>query len=377
MSAMHTFSLKTEVVSGVGTLERLREFHGERVGIVTDALMVKLGVADRVRQYLSGSAVTIYDKVTPDPPIASVKEGARELSAFRPTIIIGLGGGSAIDAAKAILAILREMNSRSRITFIAIPTTSGTGSEVTAYSVISDPEKGTKFPLVSDDLIPDIALLEPEFVRTVPPQITADTGMDVLTHALEAYVAHCATDFSDALAEKAVSLTFKNLPVVFADGQNVEGRIAMHNASCMAGMAFNSAGLGLNHGLAHAIGGRLHIPHGRINAMLLPYVIAFNAGLDTNSAEPAAERYARLARLLDLEGETALQGTQNLIDAIVGLNKRFGVPLTLKALGADMDVLAESKDALVASALADFCTSGNPRKASAEDVRRIIEKVAG
>lgn len=379
MTGIQRCFLKTEIVFGPHVLDRLEAFRGQRVGIITDAFMVESGAVDRIRAKLPECAVAVFGEAVPEPSLEGIAKGARFMAAFRPEMVIALGGGSSIDAAKAIVATLREMDLSRRITMVAVPTTSGTGSEVTAYAVISDPERGVKHPLCSEQIIPDMALLDPELVRTVPPHVTADTGMDVITHGLEAYVSNAATDFSDAFAEKALSLAFANLPAAFADGDDLAARAAMHHASCMAGMAFNASGLGLNHGLAHAIGGRLHIPHGRINAMLLPLVVEYNAGTLGALAPclPAANRYAEVARRLGLEGATVRAGVKNLARALTRLNERLGIPPTLRALGVDMGAYVRYGQELVQTALADTCTTTNPRKPDSKDVAELIRAVAG
>ncbi|MDR3438617.1 1-propanol dehydrogenase PduQ [Telmatospirillum sp.] len=379
MTGMQRFFLKTEVVFGDCALDRLGAFRGQRVGIITDAFMANSGVVDLIRSKLPECEVAVCGEAMPEPPLDEIVKGTRFMAAFRPDVIIGLGGGSSIDAAKAILATLREMDTSRRITMVAVPTTSGTGSEVTAYAVISEPDRGIKHPLCSDEIIPDVALLDPELVRTVPAKVTADTGMDVITHALEAHVSKGASVFSDAFAEKALCLAFENLPVAFVDGDNLAARQAMHHASCMAGMAFNSSGLGLNHGLAHAIGGRLHISHGRINAMLLPLVVEYNAGTcgDFATPLPAAKRYAEMARRLGLESPSVRAGVKTLARALAGLNGRLGIPPTLRALGVDMDEYARSEQDLVQTTLADSCTATNPRQPAPEDVMKLIRAVAG
>ncbi len=379
MTQMKRFSMRTEVIVGTDALEALTRFRGKRVAIITDAFMAASGIVERITKRLIDCEIEAYTGVVPDPPLPEIARGARALAPFRPDAIVAVGGGSSIDAAKAILSVLTELNPDRSITLVAVPTTSGTGSEVTTYAVVSDPETRTKYPLTSEALRPALALLDPDLVRSVPPKITADTGMDVITHAIEAYVATGATDFTDALAEKAFCLAFHNLPIAFANGDDLAARAALHAASCMAGMAFDAAGLGLNHGLAHAIGGRFHLPHGRINAMLLPLVVAFNAGM--TSAEtpllPSAARYAELARRVGLGGGDDRRATAMLIAAFGLLNKRFGIPATLRDAGVDKADLSAAATSVVGSALADPCTACNPRRPSSEDVSRLLDAVAG
>mgnify|MGYP000303690704 CR=1 FL=1 len=376
---MQRFFLKTEIVFGTRVLDRLEDYRGRRVGIITDDFMVKSGMVDRLRGKLPGEALHVFGEVVPEPPIDLVRKGVRSMAGFGAEVIIALGGGSPIDAAKAILATLRELDTSRHIPLVAIPTTSGTGSEVTEYAVISEPERGLKHPLRSKEIIPDVALLDPELVRSAPPKITADTGMDVITHALEAYVSLGATDFSDAFAEKALALAFTNLPAAFADGGDLAARGGMHHASCMAGMAFNAAGLGLNHGMAHAIGGRMHLPHGRLNAMLLPLIIEYNAGTAGGPAalRPAVYRYAEIARLLGLGESSPWASVTALAQALRDMNQQFGIPSTLRAAGVDMDELGRCADDMVQTALADTCTASNPRKPAPAEVAALLRAVAG
>ncbi|PWC32876.1 1-propanol dehydrogenase PduQ [Azospirillum sp. TSO35-2] len=378
MTMTQRFFLKTEILFGDGLYDRLEVFRGRRIGIVTDGFMVRSGMVGRLQGKLPPCELAVFAEVVPEPPVDGIAKGARVLAEFRPDAVVALGGGSVIDAAKAMLATLREMGGPD-IVLVAVPTTSGTGSEVTCYAVISEPERGIKHPLRSPEMVPDLALLDPDLVASVPPAVTADTGMDVITHALEAYVATGATDFSDAFAEKALSLAFAKLPAAYADGGDRAARAALHNASCMAGMAFNAAGLGLNHGLAHAIGGRFHLPHGRINAMLLPLVVDYNAGTQDGFGPglPAAERYAEIARRVGLEASTARGGAKALARAIARMNDRFGIPATLRAAGTDMDDYARAQDQLVEAALADACTASNPRTPTAGEVAGLIRAVGG
>ncbi len=382
MSRYQCFFPKTEVVFGPGLLERLQAFRGQKAGIVTDAFMAKSGALDRVRGGLAGCELAVFDEVVPEPSVETVSAGVRLFAEFGPDVVVALGGGSPIDAAKAVVAVLREMWPERKIPFVAIPTTSGTGSEVTSFAVISDPAKGKKFPLVSPDLVPDVALLDAELVRTAPPKVTADTGMDVITHAIEAIVSTGASDFSDAFAEKALELAFLHLPGAFQDGDNMVAREAMHHASCMAGLAFSASGLGLNHGLAHAIGGLMHVVHGRINAMLMPLVISFNAGFWAganvpDALLPAAKKYARIAGKVGLDAPAARAGTTALVRQISALNARFGIPATLRQMGVDMDLYSRNEGRLIEAALDDACTASNPRKPTRSDVSALLRAIGG
>ncbi|PKU26344.1 1-propanol dehydrogenase PduQ [Telmatospirillum siberiense] len=377
------FSLKTDIVYGPGLLDRLEDFRGQRIGIITDAVMVSSGALERIRARLPDCVVTVFADVAPETPLGVIMKGTACLAEFAPDVIIALGGGSSMDTAKAIRASLREIDGSKRIILIAVPTTSGTGSEVTNYTVVSDPEQGRKYPLCSDDILPDIALLDPELVKSVPPHITADTGMDAITHGLEAYVSTKASDFTDAFVEKALDLAFSSLPLAYADGNDLRAREAMHHASCMAGIAFNAAGLGLAHALAHAIGGRFHISHGRINAMLLPHVIEFNAGIYNSSVASSAsclvtaKRYSAIGRRLGIESPTVKGGAKNLARAVSRLNARLSIPATLKALGIDMAEYARGEEELIQSALADTCLATNPLKPASEDIKALIRTLAG
>ncbi|AZB71219.1 iron-containing alcohol dehydrogenase [Cereibacter sphaeroides] len=379
MTRYQSFSPRTEIVFGEGLLDRLHAYRGQRIGIVTDEFMARSGPLERVLAHLEGCTVEIFAEAIAEPPLSTVASGARLFIRFRPDVVLALGGGSPIDAAKAILAVVRNADPGHPIRLVAIPTTSGTGSEVTAFAVISDPDNDRKFPLISADLVPDVAILDPEFVRTAPPKVTADTGMDVITHAIEAVVARGASHFSDAFAEKALELAFPALPRAYDNGNDLAARDAMHQASCLAGMAFTEAGLGINHGLAHAIGGQLHLVHGRINAVLLPHVIAWNAGLedDAPGCRETAGRYARIAQRVGLDVPGTRAGVIALIRAIEALNQRFGIPSSLRGLGVAIEEYRRAIPDLAAAAFADACTAGNPRRPGLADLARILDRAGG
>ncbi len=379
---MQEFSFSTRIFFGEGALERLRRVEDRRVLIVTDRFMVQIGAIDRVVPYLTRCEVSVFDGVVPDPPIEVVAAGVKAFEECQAETVIAVGGGSTIDAAKAIRAIAKKVLQveTDKMECFAIPTTSGTGSEVTDYAVITDNARGVKYPLDSQALRPPVAILDPSLTASAPPTVTADAGMDVLTHALEAYVSTKANDFSDAMCEKAVSLVFRFLPLAFQDGEDLLARTEMQNAACMAGLAFNSVGLGINHGLAHAIGGKLHIAHGRINAMLLPKVLAFNADLSHlvgGEYSLAAKKYQRIAKIMDFPAATVRLGVSNLISEIERLNHMLQIPSTLKEWGADLAEVEAMRGELAAAALADVTYATNPRRADENQVFELLGQVMG
>lgn len=376
---MSNFQIKTKIEFGAGALDYLKSIKGKKVFIVTDPFMIKSGMINKVTDKLSGTNYQIFSDIVPDPPIELVVKGVEEVTKFAPEVMVALGGGSAIDAAKAIMDFSRKIGKLHDMQFVAIPTTSGTGSEVTSFAVITDKEKGIKYPLVSDELLPNVAILEPELVKSVPPAIVADTGMDVLTHAVEAYVSTSATDFSDALAEKAVELVFEYLKRSYDSQDDMEAKEKMHNASCLAGIAFNLASLGINHAIAHNIGGKLHVPHGRTNALLLPHVIDFNAHIDgynPSSYTLAARKYAKLAQLVGLQGSNTRMYVRNFVHEIVKLQKEMNMPQTLRECKVEPGELNKVKGEIAKFALEDACILTNPRKATTGDVLEILHKLS-
>lgn len=361
-----------KIYFGEEAISSLSALNNKRVAIVTDEFMVSSGKTRYLIDVMPHAAISIFSEVKPDPNIDILKAGAEKFKAFKPDAIIALGGGSALDAAKGIKVTLEEHYRSQAIELIAIPTTSGSGSEVTSYAIISDPKNGRKYPLVAQELVPDMAILDPNLVLSVPRHITVDTGMDVLTHAIEALVSTGANDFSDALAEKAIALVWQYLPQVCNDESNLQFRSHIHNASCMAGMAFNSSGLGLVHGMAHAIGGMLHIPHGKINAMLLPLIIEFNAAA---AAPLTLERYIKCARIMGVEHENSQIAISHLVKKIRLINRQFGIPATLKELGTDKPLFESLRQPLIDAALADGCTITNPRQPNVQDIDRLLSLI--
>ncbi|MEV2349187.1 1-propanol dehydrogenase PduQ [Paenibacillus larvae] len=377
---MDKISFKTDIYMGQGALDRLTELRNKRIFVVTDPFIVKSGMINLLFERLHESNKQyIFSNIVPDPPIEVVTEGLEALSSFNTDMIIAVGGGSAIDAAKAMKIFAKKLMNQQDIPFVAIPTTSGTGSEVTSFSVISDKKKNIKYPLVSHDMLPEEAILDPELVKSVPDFITADTGMDVLTHAIEAYVSTKANDISDALAEKALKLVFAYLPKAHKDGSDLEAREKMHNASCLAGMAFNIASLGLNHGIAHVAGAKFKIAHGRMNSLLLPHVIEFNAdykpGYGKDEGNAAAARYAEISRSLGLPASNSRSGVRSLVQAIKQLQKQLKMPQTLKDCNIAYSTLEEMQEAIAQGALKDGCTATNPRVPSDADVIGILNKM--
>lgn len=367
------FFSSPRVYFGDGAITVLSRLNNMRVAIVTDEFMVTSGKVAYLTEQMAQASVSVYDKVRPDPCTDILQQGAAQFKAFRPEVIIALGGGSALDAAKGIKATLEDYYQQNNIQLIAIPTTSGSGSEVTSYAIISDPINGRKYPLVSQALVPDTAILDPKLVLSVPRHIAVDTGMDVMTHAIEARVSSGANDFSDALAEKALALTWQYLPQIWQDEKDIAARSHMHNASCMAGMAFNSAGLGLVHGMAHAIGGMFHIPHGKINAMLLPLVIEFNA---VHASAETSVRYSQCAAILGIAPSEPAPMISQLVAKIRQFNQQFDIPRTLKDLGTDLAAFEKMRPALTEAVLADSCTTSNPYAPCAQEIDLLLSCLA-
>lgn len=373
-------------------LAKMPDIH--RVMIVTDAMMVKLGYVEKLeyhlRQRRTPVAIEVFSDVEPDPSTKTVERGAEMMRSFEPDCIIALGGGSPMDAAKGMwlfyeypdtdfdnlkqkfLDIRKRTFKYPRLgqkaKFVAIPTTSGTGSEVTSFAVITDKEKGnTKYPLADYELTPDVAIIDPEFVYSLPKTAVADTGMDVLTHAIEAYVSVMASDYTDGLAIKAIQLVFENLVKSYREACP-KAREKMHNASTLAGMAFANAFLGINHSLAHKWGAQYHTAHGRTNAILMPHVIRYNAKKPTKFASfpkydhfVADVRYAEIARILGLPARTTEEGVKSLIEAIRGLNRELGIPESFQELGFDPKDFESRVDYLADRAFEDQCTTANPK----------------
>ena len=388
-------------------LEKMRDI--SRVFIVTDPVMQQLGYVDKALYYLrkrgAPVAIEIYSDVEPDPSTKTIFKGVEEMKRFNPDCILALGGGSAIDAAKGMWLFYEHENTSfdglklkfldirkrsfpypklgKKAKFVAVPTTSGTGSEVTAFSVITDKENGNiKYPLADYELTPDVAIIDPQFCLTMPKDITADTGIDVLTHAIEAYVSILASDYTDALALKAIELVFNYLPRAYKYGAtDFEAREKMHNASAIAGMAFTNAFLGINHSLAHKLGGEFHIPHGRANAIILPHVIKYNSGKPTKfAAFPkyktfiADRKYYQIAKYLGFEAETVEQGVDSLIKEVEKLLKEVNIPTSLSEAGVEEKLFNEKLTRLATNAFEDQCTTTNPRYPLITELKTILVK---
>ena len=383
---MKRFKLSTEVLFSEDAINALLDVKDVNAVLITDKFMVDSGMADIILKKLANcKEVSVFSEVIPDPPMDLIERGVNFLADKDCDVVISLGGGSSIDAAKAIVymagkvELAQNPDETKRIKHIALPTTSGTGSEVTQFAVVTDSKTGVKIPLIDETLMPDIAILDPELVKSAPPFITADTGMDVITHALEAYVSETASDCSDCLAEKAAELAFEYLPKAYRNGYDIKARDKMHRASCLAGMSFSLVNLGLNHGIAHALGAIFHIPHGRANALVLPYVIEFNADMAREAAKhsnDSAKKYQKLARIIGLPASTPKVGVSNLIAEINRLLKYMDRPMCITECGVTLEEFEANREEIIRRALADACTVANPRKVSAEDISKILDHIA-
>ena len=378
---MYKISYKTELHVGKGALQQLSHYKNEHILVVADPFLKTSGTLDAIlANFDDSNDIVVFTDIVPDPPIETVVSGIKSAGDKPISIVLSIGGGSAIDASKAMYYFAKKQGAFSEAILIAIPTTSGTGSEVTSFSVITDAERGTKYPLVTKEILPDVAILDADLVLSLPGNITADTGMDVLTHAIEAYVSTKATDFSDALAEKAIKLVFEYLPKAYKNGQDVEAREKMHAASTLAGMAFNTASLGINHSLAHAAGAKFHVPHGRLNSILMPHVIQYNAGIEFNNRnrqatdKTVASRYQDIAKLLGCSASSPVSGVRQLVEAIKKLQRKLEMPTSLREYGVKADAFAQYKVEISETALHDGCTPTNPRVPTAEELLKVLEK---
>lgn len=371
---MNSFYLPTKILMGKDSIRTILEGK-KRVFIVTDKFMHDSGRVSYITDELAktGGEYEIFSDVTPDPSISIISSGVERILEFKPDVVIALGGGSPIDAAKSIVYFAAKQCDLRDCQFVAIPTTSGTGSEVSRFAVITDTEKGVKYPLIDDKLLPDVAVLDATLVASLPPAVTADTGIDVFTHAIEAFVSTGRTDFSDAMAEKAIKLVYRYLLRTYREPENLEYRQRMHNASCLAGAAFSNAGLGINHSMAHALGAKFHIPHGRANGILLPYVMSYNAGC-TSKLTATANRYAKISRLLNLETASTRQSALNLIRTARHFIEELGMPLNIKSTGISEEEFERVLPEMVETALADRCTATNPEPVNAEAINDIFRK---
>ncbi|MBI9095827.1 MAG: iron-containing alcohol dehydrogenase [Sphaerochaeta sp.] len=372
----HEFSIPRTIYYGEGALEKLSLLKGKKAALVTGgSSMKKYGFLDQAEALLKKAGIEsiLIDGVEPNPSVETVMRGAKEMLAFDPDWIVAIGGGSAIDAAKVMWCFYEhpeitfesiiEPGSmpplRTKAQFIAIPSTSGTASEITAFSIITDTQSHIKYPIVAADMVPDIAILDPNIPMTMPPHITANTGMDVMAHALEAVVSIAATSFTDPYAIEAIKLVLENLPTAYKEPKNLVSREKMHEASALAGMAFTNASLGLVHSMAHKIGGEFGVTHGLSNAILLPYVISYN--------RKSTDKYAYAEKML---------GIKNISDEIQRLNREMDIPLTFKDC-TEVD-FAEEKflsvlDRMSQHAYEDPCTLTNPGTPNVADIKMIFE----
>ena len=379
---MSRFTIPRDLYYGDNAMEELKNLKGHKKAIIVTggSSMKRGGFLDKCEKILkdTGLEVKIFDGVEPDPSIETVYKGAEAMREFQPDVIVALGGGSALDAAKAMWVFYEYPEKkfddiktpftmpklRQKAIFAAIPSTSGTASEVTAFSVITDYSTNIKYPLADFEITPDIAILDYSIPMTMPETVSADTGMDALTHSIEAYVAGLRTDITDALAMKAIDMIVHNIEKAVKGDK--EGRAKLHVAQCLAGMAFSNALLGIVHSLAHKTGAEFHITHGRCNAILLPFVIQYNSKV-------CADRFADIARMLKLSGNTDAELTAALVNKVKELNTKLGIKQTYKDNGVTEDHFKQKADDIAKNAVADPCTGSNPRETDVANMKKVLE----
>ena len=379
------FTLPRDIYYGKDSLEVLKTIKGKKaILVIGGGSMKRAGFVDKIIGYLkeAGIETKLFEGVEPDPSVETVMKGAAAMREFEPDSIVALGGGSPIDAAKAMWVFYEYPDTtfeeiiqpfsfpelRKKAKFIAISSTSGTATEVTAFSVITDYAKGIKYPLADFNITPDIAIVDPALVATLPPHLVAHTGMDALTHAIEAYVSTLNSPFTDPLAIKAIQMVNEHLIKSFSG--DMSSREEMHYAQCLAGEAFSNALLGIVHSLAHKTGAAFstgHIPHGEANAIYLPYVIKYNA-------KNAEARYADIARSIGIDGTDA-ECVTKLCDKIDAMNAELNIPKTLKEFGIKEDEFKEKVNKIAELAVGDACTGSNPRPVDTESMAKILDAI--
>ncbi|HHQ4319894.1 TPA: iron-containing alcohol dehydrogenase [Clostridium perfringens] len=376
---MARFTLPRDIYHGKDSLEVLKSLEGKRAFIVIGGgSMKRFGFLDKVLSYLkeANMETKVFEGVEPDPSVETVMKGAKEMEEFNPDWIVSIGGGSPIDAAKAMWIFYEYPDFtfekaivpfglpklRRKAKFVAIPSTSGTATEVTAFSVITDYKAKIKYPLADFEITPDIAIVDPSLAETMPEKLVAHTGMDALTHAIEAYTASLRSNFTDPLALKAIEMV--NMHLVNSYKGDMEARGEMHEAQCLAGMAFSNALLGIVHSMAHKVGAVFHIPHGCANAIFLPYVIKYNR-------KACEDRYAQIARHIGLKGESERELTDALIDLINKFNKELNIPSSMKEYGIEEDDFKANLKFIAHNAVLDPCTGSNPREIDDETMEKL------
>lgn len=385
---MSLFCIPRHVYHGPNALDALKKLEGNKaIVVVGGGSMKRFGFLDRVVKNLQEAKfeVKLFEGVEPDPSVETVKRGAKMMLEFQPDWIISIGGGSPIDAAKAMWCLYEHPEIsfesllvpfsfpklRTKAKFCAIPSTSGTATEVTAFSIITDYEKGIKYPLADFEITPDVAIVDPALAETMPQKLTAHTGMDAITHAIEAYVSTAHCEYTDALALHAIKMIHRDL--VKSYNKDMDARHRMHDAQCLAGMAFSNALLGIVHSMAHKTGAAYsggHIIHGCANAMYLPKVIKYNS-----KNEQAAERYAEIARFIGLQGSSTTQLIDALINEILNMNKQLNIPKCIKEYEGgiiDEKEFNEKISSVAKNAIGDACTGSNPRQPTQEEMEKLL-----
>ena len=357
---MERFDVTTKIISGAGSLSYLQELRAKRLMLVIDPYLQQKGWGSKILELAKPEKSQVFDKISPDPTVELAAEGTQLLKEFKPDTLVALGGGSCMDLAKAMLHFSGE-----KVKLVAVPSTSGSGSEVTDFSVLS--HNGVKYPLISKDICPAVAILDSSLLESLPKGLIADTGFDVLAHALESYVARNASNFTRMFAKEAFTCVYAKLPASFAGEVGV--REPIHIAATMAGIAFNQSGLGLCHAMAHILGGEFHIPHGRLCAILLPAVVGCNAHF-------CGEAYGKLARSAGFFGTADTVAVRNLRNGLCRLRSQLSLPATLQEAGVDPRVLQFKMKELTEKILADPCCQDNPMTVEDFMVKRILEEVA-